>query len=72
MTISRPTWVPVGGPMDEVSHRLANALLDNAPDAPVLEITLLGPTLNCHGRCRLVPTGADLGASVDGKPWLPG
>ena len=64
--------VPVGGPMDEVSHRLANALLGNAPDAPVLEITLLGPTLHCHGRCRLALTGADLGASLNGRPWPPG
>ena len=64
--------VPVGGPMDEVSHRLANALLGNAPDAPVLEITLLGPTLYCHGRCCLALTGADLGASVSGQPWPPG
>lgn len=64
--------VPVGGPMDEVAHRLANALLGNAPDAPVLEITLLGPTLHCHGRCRLALTGADLGATLGGRPWLPG
>lgn len=64
--------VPVGGPMDEVAHRLANALLGNAPDAPVLEITLLGPTLYCHGRCRLALTGADLGATLGGRPWSPG
>ncbi|GAC1038801.1 hypothetical protein thsps117_35590 [Pseudomonas sp. No.117] len=42
------------------------------PDAPVLEITLLGPTLHCHGRWRRALTGADLGASLSGQPWPPG
>ena len=35
--------VPVAGPMDAWSHRLANALAGNRPDAATLEVTLLGP-----------------------------
>ena len=37
--------VPVAGPMDPCSHRLANALVGNASDAATLEVTLLGPEL---------------------------
>lgn len=37
--------IPVAGPMDWYSHRLANAILGNSADAAALEITLLGPEL---------------------------
>ena len=37
--------VPVAGPMDIFSHRLANQLAGNEPDAATIEITLLGPEL---------------------------
>ncbi|HJR60265.1 MAG TPA: biotin-dependent carboxyltransferase family protein [Vicinamibacterales bacterium] len=37
--------VPVAGPMDWYSHRLANAVLGNPADAAALEITLMGPEL---------------------------
>ena len=50
--------VPVAGPMDAFSHRLANQLVGNDADAATLEITLLGPeltveadtTMAIHGR----------------------
>ena len=35
--------VPVAGPMDSYSHRLANQLVGNDSDAATLEITLIGP-----------------------------
>ena len=38
--------VPVAGPMDPVSHRLANALVGNDASAATLEVTLLGPELS--------------------------
>ena len=37
--------VPVAGPMDPLSHRLANALVGNDRRAATLEVTLLGPEL---------------------------
>ncbi|MBA2259077.1 MAG: hypothetical protein H0W18_09280, partial [Acidobacteria bacterium] len=37
--------VPVAGPMDWYSHRLANRLVGNSEDAAALEITLVGPEL---------------------------
>ena len=58
--------VPVAGPMDRRSHRLANALVGNAPGAAALEATLLGPELRFEQPLRVAITGADLGASVDG------
>ena len=35
--------VPVGGVMDDYSHRLANLLVDNPEDEATLELTLAGP-----------------------------
>lgn len=37
--------VPVAGPMDWYSHRLANAIIGNPAESAALEITLMGPEL---------------------------
>ncbi len=37
--------VPVAGPMDLYSHRLANVLVGNGDDAATLEVTLTGPDI---------------------------
>jgi len=58
--------VPVAGPMDRRSYRLANALVGNPPDAAALEATLLGPALRMEQPVRVAITGADLSASIDG------
>ncbi|MGL4421233.1 MAG: biotin-dependent carboxyltransferase family protein, partial [Gemmataceae bacterium] len=42
---SRGLGVPVGGAADRAAHALANALVNNPPDAATLEITFVGPTL---------------------------
>ena len=42
--------VPVAGPMDAFSHRLANRLVGNDEQAAALEITLVGPELRASGR----------------------
>ena len=62
------------GAMDPVSHRLANLLVGNAPDAASLEITLAGPTLLFETEALVALCGADLSAAVDGRPlplWRP-
>ena len=41
--------VPVAGPMDAFSHRLANRLVGNDDQAAALEITLVGPELRASG-----------------------
>jgi antagonist of KipI len=58
--------VPVAGPMDRRSYRLANALVGNPTDAAALEATLLGPALRIEQPARVAITGADLSASIDG------
>jgi antagonist of KipI len=50
--------VPVAGPMDSFSHRLANQLVGNDPDAATLEITLIGPELVVEADTTLAITGA--------------
>ncbi|MCB1690749.1 MAG: urea carboxylase [Halioglobus sp.] len=59
--------VPPSGPMDSLSFRLANRLLDNDPDAAALEITLNGPTLLLNRTTHIALTGATIEASVDGE-----
>ncbi len=58
--------VPVGGVMDRTAAQLANWLVGNPLDFPVLEITLLGPHILFDGKCQIAITGADLSAQIDG------
>jgi len=60
--------VPVAGPMDSYSHRLANQMLGNEASAAVLEITLLGPEMTVEGDLTCATTGADLALTIDGRP----
>ncbi|WP_339614378.1 urea carboxylase [uncultured Parvibaculum sp.] len=60
--------VPPSGPMDPLSHRLANRLVGNAEDAPALEMTLMGPTLAFRNDAVIALTGADMDARLDGEP----
>jgi len=60
--------VPVAGPMDSYSHRLANQLLGNDPGAAALEITLIGPELEASEPTTCVVQGARFEATVNGKP----
>ena len=52
--------VPVAGPMDWYSHRVANRLVGNPDDAAGLEVTLLGPE---------VATNADVVCAVAGAAF---
>ena len=60
--------VPVAGPMDAYSHRLANALLGNPDDAAALEVTLIGPELEADEDTACVVAGACFDATVNGQP----
>ena len=63
-----------GGPMDEVSHRLACLLVGDPPETASLEITLAGPELLFQADALIALTGADLSAEADGLPvpmWRP-
>ncbi|MET4579571.1 biotin-dependent carboxyltransferase family protein [Ottowia thiooxydans] len=60
--------VPVNGPMDEWSHRLANALVGNSPQAAVLECAITGPRVTFSGDVVVALCGATMDATVDGQP----
>jgi antagonist of KipI len=60
--------VPVSGPMDPVSHRLANVLVGNDADAATLEVTLLGPRIEFDDERVVAVTGAEFEIFVDNKP----
>jgi antagonist of KipI len=59
--------VPVAGPMDPVSHRMANALAGNDPRAATLEVTLLGPELEFEDERGVAVCGAAFELTVDGR-----
>jgi antagonist of KipI len=60
--------VPVAGPMDPVSHRIANTLVGNDADAATLEVTLLGPELEFEDERTIAVAGAEFEITVDGRP----
>jgi antagonist of KipI len=59
--------VPVAGPMDPASHRLAQALAGNPPDAAGLEITLLGPEIEFDDERVVAVAGAQFDLFLDGR-----
>ena len=58
--------VPVAGPMDAYSHRLANRLVGNTDDAAALEVTLLGPELEANAEALCAVAGARFDVTVNG------
>jgi len=59
--------VPCGA-MDELSHRIANALVGNDEGAATLEMTLRGPELEFASDALVAMHGAHFAARVDGRP----
>jgi biotin-dependent carboxylase-like uncharacterized protein len=66
--------VPVSGALDDVSLRLANALVCNPPGAAALEMRLTGPRLQAHAPVRVALAHAEASIErVDGaRESLPG
>jgi urea carboxylase len=58
--------VPPSGPFDNYSFRLGNRLLNNSCKAAGLEITLQGPVLKFSCDTKIVLTGAEIDAKLDG------
>jgi biotin-dependent carboxylase-like uncharacterized protein len=59
--------VPVAGPMDPYSHRLANRLVGNDEDAAALELTLVGPEIEATGEVTCAVAGAHFEIAVSGR-----
>lgn len=59
--------VPVAGPMDPFSHRLANALVGNDSGSATLEVTLMGPEIAFEDERLVAVTGAQFDLSLGGQ-----
>ena len=70
-TAWRHLGVPVGGAVDAWAARLANRLVGNPDDAPLLEFTLSGPLLRFERSTAITLTGATFDATLDGMPVPP-
>lgn len=63
----RHRGIPSGGAADPLSMALANRLLGNKWDAPVLEATLIGPTLKFEQTCSVAVAGGEATVELNGK-----
>ena len=64
--------VPVAGPMDTYSHRLANQLAGNSIDAATLEVTLIGPDLIVEADTTMAIAGGQFEVTCDDRPLASG
>ena len=62
------TGMAVSGVMDTRSTSLANILVGNEETEGVLEVTIMGPTIEFTEDNIIAVTGGDLGAAIDGTP----
>jgi antagonist of KipI len=58
--------VPVAGPMDPWSHRIANALVRNDRSQAVLEVAFVGPEVEFEDERLVAVAGAEFVMSLDG------
>ena len=56
------------GVMDHRAYAIANLLVENAHNAPVLEFALAGPTVRFTTNSIFAITGGDFSPTLDGKP----
>ena len=63
----RKYGVPLSGSMDQNSAIRANLIVGNEPKAPVIEITVVGPTIEFTSDATIAITGADLTPKLDKK-----
>ena len=63
-----PEGVSASGAADPVALRLGNLLVENQPGAAGLELTLVGGSFVFPDGAVIALTGADLGATVNGRP----
>jgi len=64
----RKFGIPQSGVLDSRAHQQVNWLVDNAPDAPVLECTLQGGIFRFERAAVVAITGADMSATLNDAP----
>lgn len=62
------TGMAVSGVMDTRAASLANILVGNDENEAVIEVTMMGPTIEFTADNMVAVTGGDLGAAIDGVP----
>lgn len=65
----RSIGVPVGGAMDHNSMQIANALVGNSLNAPVIEITGSGPILWFETKSNIAITGANFDLTLNDQSF---
>jgi biotin-dependent carboxylase-like uncharacterized protein len=60
--------VPDSGPLDPLAAEAANRLVGNPREAALLELTVSGPTLRFDAPATVALVGAELPATLDGRP----
>ncbi len=58
--------VPISGVMDKSSAKIANWLVGNPDNTPVLEMTLIGATIQFSDAIQIAITGGDLSPKING------
>lgn len=59
--------IPFSGALDKSSMQIANQLVGNPLNSPVLEMTMFGPTLQFEGKGQIAITGANMKATLNGE-----
>ncbi len=60
--------VPISGALDSFAFTLANLLVGNHENQAVLEITIMGPSLEIHKEMDIALTGATMGIVLNNNP----
>jgi len=63
----RSYGVPISGAMDKYSAILANKLLNNGEELPVMELSQMGPKILFEDDTLIVITGADISPELNGS-----
>lgn len=64
----RQLGIAANGSLDAYSHQLANWLLGNPVQLPCLEVTQIGPVIECMSDVTIAITGAKFELSLNGIP----
>jgi len=70
-----PTFgLAANGALDQYSAQVANILVANDPNAPLVELTATGLTLRAYAEMLIAVTGAEVACTINGVPrptWQP-
>lgn len=62
--------IPQGGAMDLENYELCNSILGNDTSEPVIECTMMGPTISFDSPAVIAITGSDLSPAINRIPMM--